>query len=133
MGMTIYYTAKRAQAMSTAERTCVQAIADRYCAEFPFQTKHGDFCLYSEPLDTEGAVLDGAAVVPMNRKYFYEAILYWLRCLTEITRALPGCDWDVRLDDVNLIWETEGGWRLPTDEEMKKNKMKTAQAEGKDD
>ena len=122
MAMSIYYTAKRVNPLSEAEQTAVQTIADQYCAAFPFQTKHEDFGLYHAPFDEPDTVLDGATAVPMNRKYFYEGILYWLKCLTELTRTLPDCQWCARLDDVDLIWEAENGWRLPTDEEMKARK-----------
>ena len=72
------------------------------------------------PLLRENTVLAGATAIP--RKKFYDVILYWLKCLTDITRVLDGCEWDVRFDDVELIWEEADGWRLPTDEEMKERK-----------
>ena len=122
MAMSIYYTAKRTYKMTEEEKADISAVADRYIREFPFDFKHEDFCLYNEPFDEEDTVLAGATAIP--RKKYYEVILYWLKCLTDITRILHGCEWDVRFEDVDLIWEEENGWRLPTDEEMKKRKQR---------
>lgn len=122
MGMSVYYTAKRDMPLTAEEKQQIQAAADQYNAEYPFQNKHEDFCIYSEPLDEPDAVFAGATRIPMNRKLFYDIILYWLKCLTKITRLLKGCTWDARLDEVKLIWEEENGWRLPTDAEYREQK-----------
>ena len=122
MGMSVYYTAKREHPLDDAEKAAVQSIVDKYCAAFPFHYKHQDFCLYAEPFDEPDTVLDGATSIPMVMKAFYEIILHWLSCLTELTGLLPDCAWSAHLDDVDLIWEKENGWRLPTDEEMKERR-----------
>lgn len=118
MGMSIYYTAKRGYALRPAELELVQAIADKYCAAYPFRGKHEDFCIYGEPSDELDVILRGATGIPYAAHLFYDTILYWLKCLTDITRAVSDCTWQVTLDDTALIWENDGGWRLPTDEEM---------------
>ena len=46
----------------------------------------------------------------------YAVARYWLKCLTEITGVLNGCNWGVHFDDVDLILDADG-WRFPTDEE----------------
>jgi len=124
MSMSLYYNAVRETAMNDEEREGVQTAAGRYIADYPFETRHEDFCLYSEPLDGENVILAGATKIPQRRGEFYEVILHWLKCLTEIRRALHGCEWDVRLDNVDLIWDEKEGWRLPTDDEMKARKGK---------
>ena len=121
MSMSIYYTAKRNYPLNDEEKSVVHTIVDRYCSEFPFKNKHEDFCLYNEPFDEEDIVLDGATAIPMNMKIFYDVILYWLKCFTELTKSISDCEWNVHLDDVDLIWESPNGWRVPTDEEMQKN------------
>lgn len=121
MSMSLYYTAKRSYSLNDEEKNVVHAIVDKYCSEFPYKNKHEDFCLYNEPLDEEDTVLDGATAIPMDTKNFYDIILYWLKCLTELTESLCDCEWNVHFDDVELIWELQSGWRLPTDEEMRRN------------
>lgn len=121
MSMSIYYTAKRNCPLNNEEKRVVQTIVDKYCSEFPLKNKHEDFCLYSEPFDEQDTVLDGATTIPMNMKIFYDVILYWLKCLSELTEFLSDCEWNVHLDDVDLIWESPNGWRVPTDEEMRNN------------
>ena len=49
-------------------------------------------------------------------KILYDVILYWLKCLSELTEFLSDCEWYVHLDDVDLIWESPNGWRVATDE-----------------
>ena len=122
MAMSIYYTAKRTYQMNDEEKANVRSVADKYCKEFPFDFRHEDFCLYDEPFDEENTILAGATAIP--QKKYYDVILYWLKCLTDITRILHECEWDVRFEDVDLIWEEDDGWRLPTDEEMKQRRTK---------
>ena len=43
--MSIYYTAIRERTLDKEERARVQSIVDMYCAKFPFENKHEDFCL----------------------------------------------------------------------------------------
>ena len=50
----------------------------------------------------------------------FEICKYWLECLTEITKVLHDCQWNVSLDDVSLIYSKDTGWRFPTDNEYKK-------------
>ena len=122
MSISIYYTAKRNCPLNDEEKKGVRTIVDKYCSEFPFKNKHEDFCLYSEPFDEQDTVLDGATTIPMNMDIFYDVIQYWLKCLSELTVFLSDCEWNVHLDDVNLIWESPNGWRVPTDEEMRNNR-----------
>ena len=49
-------------------------------------------------------------------KLYYAVAEYWLKCLSEITGVLSGCNWDVHFDDVDLILDADG-WRFPTDVE----------------
>ncbi len=118
MSMSIYYTAKRNCPLNDNEKRAVQEIVDKYCLEFPLKDKHENFCLYGEPFDEQDTVLDGATTIPMNMDIFYDVIQYWLKCLSELTVFLSDCEWNVHLDDVNLIWESPNGWRVPTDEEI---------------
>lgn len=124
MAMSIYYTAIRKRTLDKEERERVQSIVDMYCAKFPFENKHEDFCLYKEPFDEPNIVLDGATRIPWIRSIFYDVIVYWLKCLTELTMLLSDCEWKARLDNVSLIWEGGTGWRLPTDEEYAAAKRK---------
>ena len=59
MSVSIYYEAERKHKLNDEEKAEVSAIVDRYCAKYPFEEKYEDFCLYSEPLDSEETVLQG--------------------------------------------------------------------------
>lgn len=111
MSVSIYYTAKRDRPLKEEENSAVHAIADRYCKGYPFADKYEDFCLYEAPFDEADTVLQGATAIPADSEDVYDIILYWLDCLTDITRELGGCIWQANLDDVGLLWEDS--WRLP--------------------
>lgn len=68
-------------------------------------------------------IFSGAAKLPGNGpETLFEAANYWLKCLTEITHLLSNAAWNVTFDDVNLIFDSDDGWRFPTDEEYKQQK-----------
>lgn len=114
MSISIYYTAKRDHQLSADEETAVRSIADRYCAGYPYGEKYEDFCLYKAPFDEADTVLQGSTAVPVESDDVYEIILYWLECLTDITRELKGCTWCANLDDTELIWDGSS-WHLPNE------------------
>ena len=37
----------------------------------------------------------------------WAAVQYWCRLLSEARRALPGADWQVRVDDRDMPWDEE--------------------------
>lgn len=116
MAFSLYYTAIRSTPLTAEESAEIRRIADTYCKSFPLKGRAEDFCIYLASDGTE--IFSGATALPGGGyKRMYEAALHWLKALTDIRNALSGCVWDVRFDDVDLIWEESTGWRFPTDEE----------------
>ena len=116
MSFSIYYSAERIQAITDAEKKNVESIVNRYNTEYPFKRKTEDFCVY-DSIDDENIIFSGATKLPGGGyKTMYAVAEYWLKCLSEITGVLSGCNWDVHFDDVDLILDADG-WRFPTDEE----------------
>ena len=121
MSFSIYYSAERKQAITDEERKNVESIVNRYNTEYPFKRKTEDFCVY-DSIDDENIIFSGAVKLPGGGyKTMYAVAQYWLKCLTEITGGLNGCNWDVHFDDVDLILDADG-WRFPTDEEYAQRK-----------
>ena len=113
MSVSIYYRASRDHALSSEEDAAVKASAERASAGYPFGEIYEDLCFYSAPFDMKDTVLQGSTALPAGDENVYEILLYWLECLTEIRRVLPGCEWEMSLEDTELEWDEAGGWQLP--------------------
>ena len=113
MSVSIYYRASRDHALSSEEDAAVRAVAERASEKYPFGEKYEDLCLYSAPFDMKDTVLQGSTALPVGDENVYEILLYRLECLTEIRRVLHGCEWEMNLDDTELVWDDANGWQLP--------------------
>ena len=122
MGFSLYYTATRNSSLTEQENKKCNEIISYYCNNYPFRQKAEDFCIYSA--DNENRIIfNGATKLPNSFKMLTQMAEYWLMCLTEITGILSDADWNVRFDDVNLIFDDAKGWRFPTDEEYSNTKI----------
>ena len=115
MSFSLYYEARRSTNLSTKEAKICNEIVERYDSKYPFKGKVEDFCVYAYT-DNE-VVFSGATKLPNSLKKLTEASEYWMKCLTEITELLNDAEWNVRFDDVDLIFDKDIGWRFPTDAE----------------
>lgn len=123
MAFAIYYEAARNEPLTERERTICKEIAEKYCAEYPFKRKIEDFGIYEDAREQDGIIFSGSTKLPGNSpNTLFETANYWLKCLTEITHLLKDAEWDVTFDDVDLIYDLDEGWRLPTDEEYNNRK-----------
>lgn len=120
MSCSLYYTAKRNTSLTDTENKYINNIVEKYNSEYPFSEKSEDFCVYSTT--ENGVIFSGATKLPYidDFELSFEICEYWLECLTEITKVLHDCQWNVSLDDVSLIYSKDTGWRFPTDNEYKK-------------
>lgn len=124
MAFTLYYQAKRKEPLTEHEKTISKEISEKYCFEYPFKRKVEDFGIYDDLEDQDDIIFSGSTKLPGNGpKTLFEVANYWLECLTEITHLLTNATWNVTFDDVDLIFDLDEGWRFPTDEEYKKQKL----------
>lgn len=123
MSFSLYYTAIRDNNLTEQESKKCNEIINYYCNNYPFRQKAEDFCTYNVSDNENKIIFDGAAKLPHSFKLLTQSAEYWLKCLTEITKILIGAEWNVRFDDVSLIFDDVNGWRFPTDEEY--NNIKT--------
>lgn len=116
MAIEIYFYAKRAERMAPDEHTRVVEISQKYMDGYKGKEFEGPGCMIGENGDP---IFSGDIRLPFDsvEDGLEEFLDYWLEWLTEITRVLAGAEWEVRLEDVPLIWEEKSGWRLMTDEE----------------
>jgi hypothetical protein len=117
VGVSIYYTARRSQPLTPAERTAIDAVVARYpveellaeCGVVENEYNGEAFCVYPTDDDTEpGVVFEGATKLPLcTEDAFAAAIQYWCRLLSEVRRVVPGATWRVHVDDHDIAWVEE--------------------------
>jgi hypothetical protein len=117
MGVSIYYTASRAEPLTTTERSAIESVIARYpldtliakCSVAEGEYDGEDFCVYPTDDDTEpGVVFEGATKLPLcSVDAMWAALQHWCRLLSEVRRALPNTTWRVHVDDHDIPWVEE--------------------------
>jgi hypothetical protein len=115
VGVSIYYTATRAEPISSAEQFAIDEIISRYSVEMQIdeylRSGHGfnweSFFVYDPDDNTEpDVVFEGATRLPSNsRDAPIVGLRRWCKLLTEIRLRLPGCNWRVHVDDYEIKWD----------------------------
>ena len=122
MSVSLYYEARRKNPITPEEKAVCEEIAKRYDEQYPFGRLYEGFVIYDlEECSDENekdVIFSGATKLPPtgNERFFYDVGNHWIKCLYEITKALPGAEWNVHVDDVKLRWDDEVRQRFPTDE-----------------
>ncbi|RKE23036.1 hypothetical protein [Streptomyces sp. TLI_171] len=104
MSVSVYYSARRATALTAAE----SAEVERVVAAFPFPEEEG-LCLYGG----DGAVLAGSTKLPFDPELVLPVLAAVLDGVTALRRAVAGAQWHVHLDDLDVPWDEEEGYALP--------------------
>ena len=113
MSVSIYYSAKRAHPLEDAERVAVHALIHEYSVE-ALQEEHAQlrlnwesFCVYNPADPTEpGVVFEGATKLPDNSEDgLWLGVRHWAALLSRIRRLLHDADWNVHVDDHDLVWD----------------------------
>ncbi|MCM1506528.1 MAG: hypothetical protein NC177_05260 [Ruminococcus flavefaciens] len=113
MSCSVYYTAERNTPLTDTEKVSVNNIVEKYNSEYPFDEKAEDFCVY-DSVPENNVIFEGATKLPdSDIELSFDVAMYWLECLTEITRLLHGCQWTVTLEDDEMEWDDTYGWGLP--------------------
>lgn len=118
--ISIYFTARRAKRPSTAERKKVARIVAKYAVEDQIdeynRTGEGynweSFFIYdpNDPSEPD-VIFEGATGLPNNSEdAVWEGLQHWCAALTEIRRVLSDADWDVHVNDHEIVWVEESGY-----------------------
>ncbi|HEX7306199.1 hypothetical protein [Lentzea sp.] len=111
MGVSLYYTARRATPLTDAERASVGQVADTFNANAPFSDEEEGLYLYDdlEP----GKVLDGSTKMPFEEDRVVPSLAHWLAAVTALRNVVPDADWTLTLDDLEIEWDDQNGYHLP--------------------
>ena len=118
MSISLYYTARRSQPITSQEQCNCAEIAKRYDQQYPFGELYEGFCIYNlekcKDVKEENIIFDGSTKLPtdIEGEFLLNVVDWWLKCLEEIAGVLVGAQWNVHLDDiVNFKWvEAEHGF-----------------------
>lgn len=123
MSVSLYYEARRTQPVTFREKAACEEIAGRYDAQYPYGEMYEGFCIYDWNRDCDewekDVIFSGATALPYcdDINFILRVANWWLKCLGEITDALPGARWHVHIDDGDIPWSEEEHGLLPVDEE----------------
>jgi hypothetical protein len=111
VGVSVYYTARRAAPLTDAELTAVGQVVDTYNANAPFSLDEEGLYLYDR-LES-GTVLDGSTKLPGADDRAVPSLVHWLAAVTALRGAVPGADWTFTLDDYEIEWDDHTDYHLP--------------------
>ncbi len=111
VGVSLYYTARRAAPLTDAELTAVGQVVDTCNANAPFSREEEGLYLYDrlEP----GTVLDGSTKLPGADDRTIPSRVHWLAAVSALRTAVPDADWTFTLDDYEIEWDDHTGYHLP--------------------
>ncbi|MEV7401025.1 hypothetical protein AB0N93_11585 [Streptomyces sp. NPDC091267] len=112
MSVSLYYGARRATPVTEAEAASVERIVAAHLASFPYDDQESLY-LYP-PADREpDKILDGSTKLPLAPDQLLPVMTHVLDSVTELRRALPGAEWHVHMDDLDIPWDATEGYALP--------------------
>jgi hypothetical protein len=122
----IYYQANRDYPLTQSEQEKIGQILKECEENYPFPGRGETLCQYSyDPADPT-CIFSGAVKLPYPSdddaeeemmEAQTEALFFLIEWLTSVRRVIPDAKWDALLEEVELIWDEENGYRLMTNEE----------------
>ena len=123
----IYYQANRSYPLNQSEQEQVSQILKECEKNYPFPERGEALRQYSYDPTDPACIFSGSAKLPYpyddddadeeTMEMQTEALFFLIEWLTSVRRVIPDAQWDASLEDVELIWDEENGYRLMTNEE----------------
>ncbi|MFJ1789346.1 hypothetical protein ACIOML_34195 [Streptomyces anulatus] len=112
MSVSLYYSAHRATPLTEAELASVARVVAAHMAAFPYDDEES-LCVYDGEVVGAGEVLAGSTKMPHHPGRLMPVIAHVLDSVTELRRAVPGAEWRVHMDDLDVPWDEAEGYALP--------------------
>ncbi|MFF4173889.1 hypothetical protein [Streptomyces sp. NPDC001744] len=112
MSVSLHYRASRAVPLTAAEASAVERVTAARSSSFPYRDEEG-LHLYGNGGGEPDGIVAGSTRVPLDPDRALPVIAHVLDSVTELRRALPGAEWHVHVDDLDVPWDEDGGYDLP--------------------
>ncbi|WP_062207197.1 hypothetical protein [Streptomyces sp. NBRC 109706] len=110
MSVSLYYRATGAATPAAVAE--IQRVVAAREASFPYADEESLF-LYDRRRRAPEEILAGSTKLPSDPDRQLPVIAHVLASLTALRRALPGSDWHVHMDDLDIPWAEPQGYTLP--------------------
>ncbi|MFE7364298.1 hypothetical protein [[Kitasatospora] papulosa] len=112
MSVSLYYCASRATPLTDAETAAVERIVAAHRASFPYEDQESLY-LYDSDGSRPDEVVAGSTKMPFDPGKVLPVLDHVLGSVSELRRALPGAEWRVHMDDLDVPWGEAEGYAFP--------------------
>ncbi|MFE5792163.1 hypothetical protein ACFQ8C_06220 [Streptomyces sp. NPDC056503] len=112
MSVSLYYSARRPEPLTAAERAAVDRVVAAHLSAFPYDDTES-LCLYEDADHEPDGIVAGSTKLPLDTDRVVPVMIHVLDSVTELRRALPGADWHVHMDDLDVDWDETEGYGFP--------------------
>ncbi|MFB8026364.1 MULTISPECIES: hypothetical protein [unclassified Streptomyces] len=112
MSVSLYYSARRTAPPTDAETAAVERIVADRTASFPYEDEESLY-LYDDGGSEPSGILAGSTKMPFEPDHVIPVLDHVLGSVSELRRALPGAEWHVHLDDLDVPWDDTDGYVFP--------------------
>ncbi|MFE9723823.1 hypothetical protein ACFYQ5_09560 [Streptomyces sp. NPDC005794] len=112
MSVSLYYCANRATPLTDAETAAVERIVAAHIASFPYEDQESLY-LYASDDSRPDELVAGSTKMTFDPDKALLVLDHVLRSVSELRRALPGAEWRVHMDDLDVPWDEAEGYAFP--------------------
>ncbi|KPC79194.1 MULTISPECIES: hypothetical protein [Streptomyces] len=112
MSVSLYYCASRATPLTDAETASVKRIVAGHMASFPYEDQESLY-LYDSEDSRPDEIVAGSTKLPLDPGRVLPVLDHVLGSVSELRRALPGAEWHVHMDDLDVPWDETDGYAFP--------------------
>ena len=122
----IYYQVNRSYPLTQAEQEQITQILKECEENYPYPGRGETLCQYSYDPEDPTCIFSGSTKLPyssddMDDQDLMEmqtkVLFFLMEGLTSLRRVIPDGEWNASLEDFEMIWEEENGFRMMTNEE----------------
>ncbi|MFD6275268.1 hypothetical protein ACFWFI_06810 [Streptomyces sp. NPDC060209] len=112
MSVSLYYCASRSMPLTDAETAAVERIVAARTSSFPYEDQESLY-LYDSDDSRPDEVVAGSTKMPFDPGQVLPVLDHVLGSVSQLRRALPGAEWHVHMDDLDVPWDETDGYAFP--------------------